>query len=57
MRTRKAPNADVLTGYAHSVAAMMAARAEVTGRKVYWDRKREEIVDRPPARSETPARG
>ena len=57
MRTRKAPNADVLTGYAHSVAAMMAARAELTGRKVYWDRKREEIVDRPPTRSETPARG
>jgi predicted dehydrogenase len=49
MRSRKTPNADVLSGYAHSVAAIMAARAEVTGKRVYWDRKREEIVDRPVA--------
>ena len=41
------PNADVLSGYAHSVAAMMAARAEVTGRRIYWDPRREEITDRP----------
>jgi predicted dehydrogenase len=47
MRTRQTPNADVLSGYAHSVAAMMAARAEVTGRRIYWDPRREEMTDRP----------
>jgi predicted dehydrogenase len=49
MRSRKTPNADVRSGYAHSVASIMAARAEWTGKKLYWDRKREEIVDRPVA--------
>jgi predicted dehydrogenase len=48
MRTRKTPNADARSGYAHSVVSMMAARAERTGKKMYWDRQREEIVDRPP---------
>jgi predicted dehydrogenase len=46
MRTRKTPNADLLSGYAHSVVSMMAARAELTGKRIYWDAKREEIVDR-----------
>jgi predicted dehydrogenase len=49
MRTRQTPIADVLSGYAHSVVAIMAARAEWTGKKLYWDRKREEIVERPVA--------
>jgi predicted dehydrogenase len=49
MRTRKTPNADVLSGYAHSVASMMAARADISGKRIYWDAKREEIVDRPVA--------
>jgi len=47
MRSRKTPNADALSGYAHSVATIMAAEAEITGKKLYWDKKREEIVDRP----------
>ncbi len=47
MRSRKTPNADVRSGYAHSVATIMAAQAERTGKKLYWDPKREEIVDRP----------
>jgi predicted dehydrogenase len=47
MRSRKTPNADVRSGYAHSVAVIMAAQAEITGKKLYWDPKREEIVDRP----------
>jgi predicted dehydrogenase len=47
MRTRQKPNGDVRSGYAHSVVAMMAAAAEITGKKQYWDRRREEIVDRP----------
>jgi predicted dehydrogenase len=49
MRTRKTPNADLLSGYAHSVVSMMAARAELTGKRIFWDAKREEIVDRPVA--------
>jgi hypothetical protein len=48
LRSRKTPNADVLSGYAHSVASMMAARAERTGRRVYWDRRGEEIVESAP---------
>ena len=47
LRTRKTPDADLLSGYAHSVVSMMAARAEITGKRIYWDAKREEIVDRP----------
>jgi predicted dehydrogenase len=49
MQSRKTPNADVLSGYAHSVASIMAARAEWTGKRMYWDSKREEIVDHPVA--------
>jgi predicted dehydrogenase len=49
MRNRQTPNADVRTGYAHSVASMMAAKAEVSGQKQYWDPKLEAIVDRQPS--------
>jgi len=49
MRSRATPNADIRSGYAHSVVSIMAARAEWTGRKLYWDPKREEIVNRPVA--------
>jgi predicted dehydrogenase len=48
MRTRATPRADIHAGYAQSVAAIMAAQAEVTGKRVYWDKQRELIVDRPP---------
>jgi predicted dehydrogenase len=51
LRTRATPNADLLSGYAHSVASMMAFRADVTGKRIYWDPRREEIVDRPVASS------
>ena len=47
VRTRKTPNADVFSGYAHSVAVIMAAQSEIAGKKLYWDKKREEIVDHP----------
>ena len=47
IRTRQTPNADVWSGYGHSVACIMAAQAEVAGRRLYWDAKREEIVERP----------
>jgi predicted dehydrogenase len=48
LRSRKEPNATVRNGFAHSVACMMATRAYWTGKKMYFDRKTEEIVDHPP---------
>jgi len=47
LRTRKAPNATVQNGYAHSVACIMAARAYREGKRLYWDPKHEAIVDHP----------
>ena len=47
MRSRKAPNATVLNGYAHSVACIMAAQAYRQGKKLYWDPKAEQILDQP----------
>jgi len=46
LRSRKAPNATVIHGFAHSVAAIMAARAYREGKKLYWNPKAEQIVDR-----------
>jgi hypothetical protein len=48
LRSRKQPNATVDDGFAHSVAAIMAARAQREGKKLYWDAQAEEIVDAPP---------
>jgi len=42
-------NGNIHRGFWHSVAASMATRAFREGRKLYWDRQREEIVDHPPA--------
>jgi predicted dehydrogenase len=47
LRSRKAPNATVLNGYAHSVVIIMAARAYSEGRKLYWNPKAEQIVNQP----------
>ncbi len=49
MRTRKPANGSIETGFAHSVAVVMANRSYREGRKVFWDRKSEEITDRQPA--------
>lgn len=38
---------NIHTGFWHSVAACMATRAYREGKKLYWDRKKEEIVDHP----------
>ncbi len=46
LRSRKQPNATVEHGYAHSVAAIMAARAQQEGKKLYWDPRAEQIVER-----------
>ena len=49
LRARRQPHATVEDGFAHSVACIMAARAYWSGRRVYWDKAREEIVDHAPA--------
>jgi predicted dehydrogenase len=45
MRSRKTPNGNIDTGFAHSVAVVMANRAYREGKKMYWDRKNEQILD------------
>ena len=47
MRTRKQPNAPVITGYAHSVACIMCVMSDELGKEVFWDSERQEIVDSP----------
>jgi predicted dehydrogenase len=47
LRSRRQPNATVHHGFAHSVAVIMAARAYREGRKLYWDPKKEAILDHP----------
>ena len=47
LRSRKAPNATVRHGFAHSVACIMAARAYREGKKLYWDPHTESILDHP----------
>jgi len=44
---RKTPNGSIDTGFAHSVTAIMLTRSYRKNRKMYWDRTREEILDRP----------
>jgi predicted dehydrogenase len=47
MRTRTQPNATVEHGFSHAVVIIMAAQSYLTGKKLYWDPKAEEIVDHP----------
>ena len=47
MRSRKQPGATIEHGFAHSVSCMMAAQSYWSGKRVYWDPKREEIVEHP----------
>jgi predicted dehydrogenase len=47
LRSRKEPNATVRHGYSHSVACIMAARSYREGKKLYWDRKTETILEHP----------
>ena len=49
LRSRKQPNATIEHGFAHSVAVIMAARAQREGKKLYWDATTEQILDSPPA--------
>ena len=48
MRNRdRVPNGHIHTGFWHSVASIMATRAYREGKKLYWDRTKEEITDHP----------
>jgi predicted dehydrogenase len=48
MRNRSVvPNGNVHTGFWHSIASIMATRAYREGKKLYWDRTKEEILDHP----------
>ncbi len=49
LRSRREPNATVQHGFAHSVACIMAARAQREGRKLWWDARSETILEQPPA--------
>src|SRR5579884_3251077 len=49
IRTGKQPNATVDHGFAHSVAVIMAARAQREGKKLYWDAAHEQIVETAPS--------
>jgi hypothetical protein len=43
MRSRSAPNGNIDTGFAHSVAVVMATRSYREGRKMRWDRRTKKI--------------
>ena len=47
MRNRKTPNGSIESGFAHAVAVVMATRSYREGKKMYWDRKNEQILDHP----------
>jgi predicted dehydrogenase len=49
MRSRGTPNGNIETGFAHAAAVVLATRAYREGKKMYWDRKNEQIADRPVA--------
>ena len=48
LRSGEQPHATVNDGFAHSVAIIMAARAQREGRTLYWDAASEDIVTHPP---------
>jgi predicted dehydrogenase len=48
LRSRKQPNATVRHGFSHSVACIMAARSYWTGKKLYFDPRREVILEQRP---------
>jgi predicted dehydrogenase len=48
LRTREQPHSTVHDGFGQSVACIMAAQSYWSGRKVFWDASREEIVNEMP---------
>lgn len=49
LRSRKPPHSTVEAGFSQSVACIMATEAYWSGKKVYWDSKKEEILDYDPS--------
>ena len=47
MQSRTQPNATVDHGFSHALMCIMAARSYREGKKLYWDPKKETIVDHP----------
>jgi predicted dehydrogenase len=48
MRSRNQnTNGHIMTGYWHSIGVVMATKAYREGKKMYWDRTKDEVVDRP----------
>jgi len=45
MQSRKEPNATVDHGFSHSIVCIMAAQSYWSGKRLYWDSAREEIVE------------
>lgn len=47
IRSRQIPNANVDHGFSHALVCIMAAQSYWSGKKLYWDPQKEEIVDQP----------
>ncbi len=47
MRTRTQPNATVDHGFSHSLVCIMAAQSYWSGKRLYWDPHKEQIIDQP----------
>ena len=51
MQARTPPNATVDHGFSHAIVCIMAAQSYWSGKRLYWNRETEEIVDHPVRRS------
>ncbi|HZS52589.1 MAG TPA: gfo/Idh/MocA family oxidoreductase, partial [Bryobacterales bacterium] len=47
MRDRKQPDANIDHGFSHAICCIMAAQSYWSGKKLYWDPQKEEIIDQP----------
>lgn len=47
MQSRSQPNATVDHGFSHALVCIMAARSYREGKRLYWDPKKEQILDHP----------
>jgi predicted dehydrogenase len=47
MQSRSQPNANVDHGFSHAIVVIMAAQSYWSGKRLYWDPTKEEIVDQP----------
>ncbi len=45
MQDRREPNANVDHGFSHAIVCIMAAESYWSGKRLYWDPKKEEIVE------------